>query len=371
MTRRLWLCVVLVLLLTGCAWMHSGSYTSVSPHEAEYAQDQPEQTTQVRNYTELLAVLQSMVDGRTESGILDVSEYGQSLEEEISRATQYITKVYPLGAYAVRSMNVVVDQTGASRRANVTIGFGVTDAQMRQIQPVRGKVAAEEAIQEALASLPSTLVLQISDYEIPDVAGTVARCAALYLDQIVEIPTVTVRTVPESGTTRILEITFSYSHTYAQLSAMRSQVQAVFDSAKNYVSDVSEPAVMAERLYSFLMSRFDYTVGVTTTPAYSLLCQGVGDSRAFAQVFAALCRQSGLTCYVVEGTRGGSPWCWNILELSEGSACHVDLLGDMEARELVRRGDEEMTDYTWDTEACPVCTNAPVETVPTEPAENS
>ena len=374
--------VLLAVLLGGCSWLHSGDYLSVTPHEAEYNEDQPEQTIHVRNYAELLSALQNLVDSRTEQGILDVSEYGQSLEEELPKATQYITETYPLGAYAVRALNVVLDQSGASRRANVTIQYGATTQQMQQIQSVRGAQAAEEAAVQALERFSTSLVVQIANYEAPDFAGVVARYAAQHPESVMEMPTVTVRTVPETGDVRIAEVTFTYTNTYTQLSAMRLQVQLVFDSAKNYVSDLTEGPVIADRLCSFLMSRFDYTVGVTATPSYSLLCQGVGDSKAFAQVYAALCSQSGLRCYVVEGTRNGTPWYWNILEFGEGDVCHVDLLGDMSAKELVRRSDGEMEGYVWDAELYPACpepeaqpnyVSQPVQTTPkeTQPPETT
>jgi hypothetical protein len=50
----------------------------------------------------------------------------------------------------------------------------------------------------------------------------------------------------------------------------------------------------------------------------------VGDSRAFATVYAAMCRSAGLECMTVTGTRAGEPWTWNII-LDNGGYYHVDL----------------------------------------------
>ena len=44
------------------------------------------------------------------------------------------------------------------------------------------------------------------------------------------------------------------------------------------------------------MERYDYRIETSITPAYSLLRHGVGDSRAFAVVYAAMCQQAGLEC---------------------------------------------------------------------------
>ena len=102
------------------------------------------------------------------------------------------------------------------------------------------------------------------------------------------------------------------------------------------------------------MVRFDYKLDPSITPAYSLLRYGVGDSRAFATVYAAMCRRVGLECQVVAGTKAGEPWFWNIV-CDDGLHFHVDLLRGNYRGML----DGEMGGYVWDYSGYPACDQTP------------
>ena len=96
---------------------------------------------------------------------------------------------------------------------------------------------------------------------------------------------------------------------------------------------------------------------------------GVGDSKAFASVYAAMCTKAGLDCQVISGTRAGEPWFWNII-CEDGVYYHVDLLRCYREGGYRKQGDTDMTGYVWDYTAYPVCgiqEEAPPETQ--EPAE--
>ena len=186
-----------------------------------------------------------------------------------------------------------------------------------------------------------------------------------------EIPKVTVG-VYGTGASRVVELNFAYENSRDALQLMRSQVKPVFDAAEMYVSGDAADRQKYSQLYAFLMERFDYKVETSITPAYSLLHHGVGDSRAFATVYAAMCRKAGLECMVVTGTRSGEPWVWNII-LDNGSYQHVDLLRCSDQNRFRTVADRDMEGYVWDYSAYPQCpviwTSETVEvTVPAETA---
>ena len=139
----------------------------------------------------------------------------------------------------------------------------------------------------------------------------------------------------------------------------------MFDSAVLYVRGEAADEQKFSQLFSFLMERFDYTLETSTTPAYSLLRHGVGDSRAFAEVYAAMCRKAGLQCMTVTGTRNAQPWTWNII-LSDGVYYHVDLMRCSIQGEFRPMADHEMHGYVWDYSAYPVCEPGEAEPEPTE-----
>jgi transglutaminase-like putative cysteine protease len=100
------------------------------------------------------------------------------------------------------------------------------------------------------------------------------------------------------------------------------------------------------------MERFDYKIETSNTPAYSLLRYGVGDSKAFATVYSAMCRNAGLECQVVSGTRSGEAWYWNYI-LIDDIYYHVDLLADNESDAFYAMRSEDMIGYVWDYSVYP------------------
>ena len=187
-----------------------------------------------------------------------------------------------------------------------------------------------------------------------------------------EVPQVT-QALYGTGESRVVELIFSYQTSRDSLRRMQAQVKPVFESAVLYVSGDGDDYQKFSQLYAFLMERFDYKQETSITPAYSLLRHGTGDSRAFAQVYAAMCRDAGLTCLTVTGTRDGEPWTWNIVRDGEGFY-HVDLLRCSEGGRYRECTDEEMEGYVWDYSEYPVCAVAPVpeqeELLETQPTGN-
>ena len=126
----------------------------------------------------------------------------------------------------------------------------------------------------------------------------------------------------------------------------------MFSSAALYVSGQAEDLVKFSQLHAFLTERFDYTIERSVTPSYSLLCQGVGDSLAFAQVYAAMCSRIGLEADIVSGTREGTDWWWNLVKI-DGAWYHLDLL---DGWQFQPKTDEQMALYEWDRDAYPAAT---------------
>ena len=166
-----------------------------------------------------------------------------------------------------------------------------------------------------------------------------------------------------TGASRVVELNLTYQNSRESLRQMQSQVRTVFEAASLYVSGDASDRQKFSQLYGFLTERFDYKMDTSITPSYSLLYHGVGDSRAFAEVYAAMCRQAGLECIVVTGTRDGAPWTWNMVRDGE-VYYHVDLL--RMSGSFWGYSDAEMGGYVWDYSGYPVCDTYYQE--PTEPA---
>ncbi len=365
------LCLAFCLMLAGCQWM-DGSYLSVTPHrEPNTVSDQ--KTVSAANYRQLCTALENMVRAGTENAVINVSEYDQDLVEHgIANAVDYICMSYPLGAYALEEIDYEIGTNAGKPAIAVTVHYLHSRIEIQKVERVAEMDGAFSAITDALDRCDPSIVLLVEHYEETDFAQLVADHAGENPQLVMELPQVSAAVYPDSGSARVIEVTFTYENSRENLRSMQKQVEPVFASAALYVSGEGSDTQKYGQLYAFLMERFDYEITTSITPAYSLLRHGVGDHRAFAAVFAALCRQAGLECMVVTGTRDGEPWNWNIV-LDDGNYLHVDLLRCSQTGGFRQCSDEEMTGYVWDYSAYPACRHPEPanQNPPTDPTEET
>ena len=362
--RLVLLAAAVCLLCCGCGWM-DGDYLSVTPHRAQSSGIQTKDVS-ASNYLQLRTVLENMVDSGMESAVINVAEYRQDLVEEgIANAVNHVKNRYPLGAWAVEEISYEVG-TGAGQPAvSVNISYIHGRSEIRKIRNAAGMDQAKRIIVDTLDDCSDRVVVLVSGYEAVDIVQTVEDHMTDNPNLVMEMPKVAVGIYPDAGDSRILEVTFTYETSRETLRLMQQQVQRVFTSASLYVnSDAADDQKYAQ-LYNFLMERFDYTVKTSITPAYSLLIHGVGDCETFASVYAAMCRQAGLDCHVVSGTKNGQSWYWNIISDGSGYA-HVDLLECSQNGQFQRLTDAQMQGYVWDYSAFTQTQTVPEAPTPVE-----
>lgn len=352
------------LLFTGCGWL-DGSYHSVTPHR-QHSGGSESQAVAAKNYLQLRTALENMVSAGIETSVISVAEFQQEqLENSMDMALRYIKTSYPIGAYAVEEITYELGTSGGVSAVAVEITYLHERNEIQKIQQVTDMEEARELIGSALTRYEAGLVLLIEDYQATDIHQLVDDYAAENPSAVMETPDVTEQLYPSAGRERVLELKFTYQSSRDSLRTMQEQVKRIFDSAALYVSGDAEDGQKLSQLYSFLMERFtEYQIKTSITPAYSLLNHGVGDSNAFAVVYAEMCTRAGVECHVVVGTRDGEPRCWNIV-LNDGYYYHVDLLASRDWGGYRELTDDQMTNYVWDYSSYPACTGEPL-ALPTE-----
>ena len=339
-------------LLCGCS-AFDGQYVRVTPHEMQSSKSQ-EETNTVNNYMDLRRTLVEMVTAGRESMVILTQDYPENaLSDNMEGARQYICTYDPVGSYAAEDLSYEIGTKGGLTAVAVTVTYRHSQSDIRAIQHLDGVDDMQQAVLEALEDIDFRRVLLVPGYIPSDFSQMVQDLAQQNPQTVMECPQVTAD-IYGRGTTRLVELTFSYENGRDALKQMRSQVSNVFDSASLYVSGDGADIQKYRQLYSFLMDRFSYTMESSITPAYSLLRHGVGDSRAFANIYGAMCRIAGLECLTVTGTRNGSPWTWNII-CDDGRYYHLDLTRCKEDGGFTEKTDETMTGYVWDYSAFPQC----------------
>lgn len=351
------LALVICLLLGGCSTMFDGSYVSVTPHSAEQSGTQSGAVS-AADYAQLRDVLMKLVDSGTESAVINVSLYDRAaIESGMEKAVKHIMERYPIGAYAVGNMDYVIGTVGGQPAVSVDISYIHGRLELRNIQHVADMRQAETLVADALASYSSGVVICVDRYTYRDMQEFVANYAEKNPDIVMELPVVAEGLYPDNGSKRVIELKFTYQNSREVLQKMQTQVQRIFSSAALYVSSDGSEAQKFSQLYTFLMERSDYQQETSITPAYSLLSHGVGDSKAFATVYAAMCRQAGLECLVITGTRAGEAWYWNLIR-QDDVYYHVDLLASSAVGQMRRLADADMHGYVWDYSAYPAAAYA-------------
>lgn len=359
----------LCLLLSGCtAWMNE-SYVSVTPHREENAQTEPGNVT-ASNYRELAAALEDMVELGTGQSLIHVPslERGEA-ERNMDTAILSVINTHPIGAYAVEQITYDYGTNAGQPALAVNIEYRHDRSEIRRIRQVEDMEAVKGAITGALQAYDSSLVIRVKHYVKLDFEQLVRDYAEQNPQVVMELPQTVANVYPETGNDRIVELKFTYQTSRDDLRSMQSLVVEMFASAETYAGGDRSQLEKFTRLYSWLMEPSDYTVETSITPAYSLLYHEVGDSKALATVYAALCRRAGLECLVVSGTRAGEPWFWNMV-CDEGYYFHVDLLRCDEQGYFSEASDADMEGYVWDYSAYPQAgiPEPPEATDPSEPA---
>ena len=349
--KRLFFLATLCLLLCGCDSFFDGNYHSRSLHEE---QDSHIQSTIIANDTQTLQdVMEDLVSTGTSSAVINVTDFTSGpVKNAMAAVSDYICTGFPMGAWAVDELTYEIGPSGSVQAISVNITYHYSQAQMRRVRTVADMEAARAVIGQALSNCETEIVLLVQQYEKTDFAQMVSDHADENPNTVMETPQVIAGVYPDMGTNRVVELNFTYQTSRDSLRNMQNQVQPVFSAARLYVSGDGSDIQKFSQLYAFLMERFDYTFETSITPAYSLLCYGVGDSKAFATVYAAMCRRAELECLVITGTRDGEPHSWNMF-CDNGRYYHLDLLQSAENGRFTVLTDDQMEGYVWDYSAYP------------------
>ena len=357
MKRWIPILLALCLALGGCG-IFDGNYSHVEPHPPEGGHPES-QNISARNYEQLCSVLARMAESGVQSGVIAVPYYDQNqLTVDLDVAVAHTKKTSPIAAWAVKDIQWEMGTSGGQNAVAVNITYIHDKAEIEQIGKVANLEEARKKITQALDDCGTGVVLLLQNYEETDFAQIVEDYADESPQTVMETPEVVTNLYPQEGERRLVELRFIYKTSRDTLRSMQKQVRTIFDSATILVSGYSQEQEKFEELYSFLMDFLvegNQSLKTSITPAYSLLRYGVGNEKAFATVYAAMCREAGLECRVISGTRNGESWYWNLIRI-DGAYSHLDLLRCSENGAFQTYTDSQMEEYYWDYDTVPSST---------------
>lgn len=339
--------LVLMLLLSGCSALLEGEYHSVKPHASENVK-LPDDAVTVADYSQVQEALLKMVtSGKQESTFYITGFDMEEADQYMRTAVDYIMKNSAVGAYAVEEIQYESGTSGGVAAIAVEVNYLHGRQEILRIKNANNMDSVKTLIGFSIKNCDPSVVIKVREYRQLDLELFVQEYANQNPHLCMEIPQVSVNLYPNSGEERVMEISFTYANGRDTLRNMQSTVAPIFSAAELYVQGSDDKSQKYEQLYAFLMERFDYTIETSITPTYSLLRYGVGDSKAFALVYNAMCRNANLDCQVISGTRDGEAHYWNQIRYDD-IEYHVDLLACNETGEFSVMLPEEMTGYVWD-----------------------
>lgn len=345
-------CLLICLIFSGCGFWMDGEYLSVTPHQERIPQSGTN-IIDISNYTQLQNALTALVESGAESGVMSAEFFDiATAHHYVNRAVNHIHNNNPVAAYAVEDISFEIGTNRGAAVIAFQIDYHRGRSEILQIKQTDSMEEATNLIANALDNYENSLIFRVKEYNNTDLYQLVANYANQYPDRVMETPQVNVSLYPDKGNDRVIALSFTYQTNRDDLREMQEQVEAVFTSAELYVKKTTQVSEVYSQLYSFLMERNEYTLNTSITPSYSLLHHGVGDARAFANVYAAMCRRAERDCQVVSGTRDGIAWCWNVVRF-RGKYYHVDLLSCLENGKFWMHEASEMTGYVWDYSSYP------------------
>ena len=347
--RKLFTILLLVTVLfglCGCSSWYSEEYVSVTPHQGQSTQTALGQLS-ASSYPELYDALVALVGAGEKRGMIVLYDLSEEVcKSYLEVAIKNVATLDPVGAYAVEHVDFELGSNAGRLAAAVQISYRRSKSDILRIKTVADMGEAEMMIGQALGQVQSNLVLRIASYEQTDFTQLVHRVADENPSVVMQTPQVMAAVYPEKGECRLVELSFTYQTQRDELLNMKKLVEPIFKAAELSVQGNGSQRGKYVQLYAFLMERFDYEYTTSSTPAYSLLQKGTGDSKAFACVYAAMCRQAGLECSIVTGTRNGHSWVWNKIVLNN-KTYYVDLIASNQAGSLRILTASELEGYIW------------------------
>lgn len=348
------LLLALCLLLCGCDSWLDGSYVSLTPHTAQQSQLQQGLVT-VSTVQESIAFLTDMTENGLEYAVFALDPFNsEEVMENLDTSIAYVSKNTPIAAFTVAKISYEVGSASGVQAVGVTVEYNANRLAIKTMRTASNTDNAKTLINEALSQCKERIVIYLEDYTNTDFEKHIREFIMERPDAVMETPQVTITIYPDSGTTQVMDVRFSYQNQLESLRQMQNYVQPLFAAAELTVRGEDTEYAKFSRLYAFLMERNDYRQGVSNTPAYSLLRHGVGDSMAFARVYAAMCQKAELEAYVVSGTRDGETCSWNIIRVGD-QYYHIDLLRADAIGGFHLWTDADMQGYVWDYSSYPAC----------------
>lgn len=349
------LCALLCGVGTGCGSLFDRSFSSVTPHQEQAASDEDAAVLRAENYADLVSCVQHFVSMGQTTGTVHVYKYSGDIEADLEAAAAEVLTEDPLGAYALKDIEFRYSRIVSYYECTFDFTYRRTREDMASIVSAYGTASIRDLLQQAMSNFNYTLTIRTASYYADQSSlHTLAR-EAYYSSPATALgyPGIAISVYPETGNTRIVEISFTYE--YLNRETMLQWAQEVTAAAAQMAGqDSAADRNVAWQLCSRLADNTEFDPEGSSS-VYSALCQGQADSEGIALAYLLLCQRSGISCQLVQGTLEGVPHWWNLITLGDVS-WQLDVTRENGAEGFLHTdGEMEALGYNWSREDYPAC----------------
>lgn len=324
------LAMALMVVLSGCSGFLEREYQSVEPYfETPVSVDGESTIMQVESYAELVNAVASFVSAGMYEGVIELIDYTNDVEGDLTKACAEVMEEDPLGAYLVEDIQYRYTRIDTSYETTLTISYRHEEDKIDEILPAAGDSAVRRALGDALDDFSEELVLRVSYFDQEEAYIQQIVVESYYDNPMLAfgLPEVAVTFYPEEGLERIAEITFVYPLTPAVQEERMAELNEVLADWVGGVDSLTQ-----EAQWEALILRLEEEVEVLTedsliqgnTP-WNVLVQGVGDDEGLALTMELLSQELEIPTVLIEGTYLGETHYWNYLSQGDGEGQYLDL----------------------------------------------
>ncbi len=323
--KRILAMVLATALLTGCTPFRNSSYVSVTPHNEEYQVAVDSSTLTVSGYLSLKNAILGLVEEAVEEGVIRAESYSGDLSQDLSSAVYEVSRGDPLGAFAVDYMTYDYSQIVSYYEIHIHTTYRRTLEEIQSVKSTSGVEGVRSRLRDAMGDYAPLLRIRVEDYGDLDIESLVQQVFEDNADFALELPQTEVTAFPDTGSRRILEITFQYSHTKTSLELFQNEMESQVEKLTGLYGSENSDSASAQRLLERLIRDGELTTESTgfSDSAYGALCLNKATSLGFCQAYLLLLRKMNIPCHLVRGTYGVERLVWCQLQLG-GESCYAD-----------------------------------------------
>ena len=360
--RRISICIMFLVVLCGCGLLRENSYVVVKPHNEEYEVSVDSDVITVSSYLSLKNAILNMVEDGNEEGVIRAEAYSGNISEDLRQAVYEVSKLSPLGAYAVSTMTYDYSRIVSYYEIHINTTFRRTQEEIRSIEYVTDIEALRTKLQEAMETYETKIILHVGDYDSFDLQSEIETIYLEHPEFALELPEASMDLYPENGTQRIIEIKFSYIHSTQELMECRDELREQLDQISLIYGSSNTDYNNARRFYNRLgrdaiLEQTQDDSRSLVNSVYGVLIEECATSYGFAQAYRLLLESCEIPCQLIAGQKNGAVQYWCLAEI-DGSYFYVDpsMAAGGENRDDFLMGNAELEEngYVWDAENYPL-----------------